>query len=472
MAATRRFITRTALLCAASFAACAAWADAPRFDAALAEATFQTVWDRVDGSAYDVRAQGVDWDAVGERYRPRALAAGSAGELRGILQAMLDEIGESHFTIMPASVNTVAEAAQAASAGPAPGAPRGPRYDTGLRARLVDGALRVVSVAEGSPAQRAGLAPGWVLQGIDGADLAGPVSELGNGPDGAAGRFGRVALEGYAMVLLESRSSDAAVDLDLRSPDGRARTLSLAPAPSGGEWVEAPMLPPMELRFHAGTEPLADGGCIAEVRFNVWVPAIGERLDQALPELRRCQAVLMDLRGNPGGIMGMMMTLGGHFVNETIRLGTLDTGEASLNFVAMPRRVTAAGERVQPIDGPMAILIDSLSMSTSEMFASGLQAAGRARVFGTASPGMALPAQTHRLPTGDSLMFAFARYEDPAGRRIEGEGVQPDHPVELDARALAAGGDPARAAALAWLRAQTVEQPIHDTPSQSHGVAR
>jgi carboxyl-terminal processing protease len=77
---------------------------------------------------------------------------------------------------------------------------------------------------------------------------------------------------------------------------------------------------------------------------------------------------------------------------------------------------------------------------------------GRARVFGTPSPGMALPAQMRPLPNGDRLMYAFADYIDGQGRRIEGVGVTPDVVVNIRRSDLASGNDPVMEAASAWLR--------------------
>jgi len=95
--------------------------------------------------------------------------------------------------------------------------------------------------------------------------------------------------------------------------------------------------------------------------------------------------------------------------------------------------------------------LDGMSASASEFFAAGMQATGRARVFGDPSAGQALPAAMLRLPSGDVMMHPIADHEDANGRRVEGVGVQPDTPAPLTRRALQAGGDPAMDAARAWL---------------------
>jgi carboxyl-terminal processing protease len=85
------------------------------------------------------------------------------------------------------------------------------------------------------------------------------------------------------------------------------------------------------------------------------------------------------------------------------------------------------------------------------VFAAGLQAIGRARVFGQPSAGRALPSTFISLPNGDILQVATGRLADPNGRAIEGEGVAPDVVVPLDRAALATGRDPVIDAALRWI---------------------
>src|SRR5690606_25990103 len=98
----------------------------------------------------------------------------------------------------------------------------------------------------------------------------------------------------------------------------------------------------------------------------------------------------------------------------------------------------------------LAILVDSSSYSASEIFAGGMQAIHRARVFGTRTPGGALPAVVERLPGGDVIQYAIGDFVTAAGDRIEGRGVVPDEVVVPRRDDLLAGRDPILEAALAW----------------------
>ncbi len=120
-----------------------------------------------------------------------------------------------------------------------------------------------------------------------------------------------------------------------------------------------------------------------------------------------------------------------------------------LELVAQPRRVTREGKAVEPFAGPLAILIDEGSASTSEIFAAGLRDHDRARVFGLPSAGAALPAVMDRLPNGDVFMHASMDYIRPNGERVEGRPVVPDVATPLRRSDLKAGRDAALEAALA-----------------------
>ena len=78
---------------------------------------------------------------------------------------------------------------------------------------------------------------------------------------------------------------------------------------------------------------------------------------------------------------------------------------------------------MRPVAGPLALLVDGGTASTSEIFAAGLEDAGRAEIFGGPSAGAALPSITTRLDTGDVLLYAIGDFRSARGRAIEGTGV-------------------------------------------------
>ena len=198
-------------------------------------------------------------------------------------------------------------------------------------------------------------------------------------------------------------------------------------------------------------------GRVGVIAFGFWMTSINATVDAAVDRFRRSDGLIFDLRGNPGGIALMMSGIAGYVLSTEAVLGrmqTRDTVNPPLTFPANPRLVTADGRRVTPFAGPVAILVDELTASTSECFAGGLQSLGRARIFGRRSAGQALPASTKQLANGDVLMYAIGDFVPSTGARLEGVGVVPDEAQALDQAALAAGRDTPLEAALRWIDGQ------------------
>jgi carboxyl-terminal processing protease len=180
------------------------------------------------------------------------------------------------------------------------------------------------------------------------------------------------------------------------------------------------------------------------------MPALAPAIDRAVDACRGAAGIILDLRQNHGGVLTMLMGVSGHFFDNARSLGTLRTRDSELRLVANPRFVSAEGTRVSPYSGPVAILVDETSYSASEVFAGGMQAAARARVFGARTPGGALPALMRKLPNGDVLEYAIADFVTVSGERIEGHGVVPDERVERSRVGVAAGEDAVLDAAVRW----------------------
>ena len=190
-------------------------------------------------------------------------------------------------------------------------------------------------------------------------------------------------------------------------------------------------------------------GRTAYVRFNLFLdlPRVMASFQQTVDSCKTCDGLIIDLRGNPGGIGGMAMGMAGFLVDKPDqRLGTMYLRDSTLNFVVNPRAKVFAG--------PVAVLVDGCSASTSEIFAGDLKDLGRARVFGTRTAAAASPSAFERLPNGDGFQYAVANYISEGGQPLEGLGVTPDVVVELTRAALLAGHDAVVDAAMDWIRSQ------------------
>jgi carboxyl-terminal processing protease len=445
-------IAAAALLVLGAAPAAAQEAVPPRaMDPALAEATFDSAWSILHRTYWDTTFGGVDWRGTREELLPRARAARTDAELRGVIQGMLDRLRTSHLVVIPG------DAAEALAAERAEGPPDDPG-DAGLELRWVDDALLVTRVLPGGAAEAAGIRPGWVVEAAGEMEEARIRAALARLPSTADPR----RFAAYAAQAMESAFQGAAGDtVRARFRDGGDRTVNAAlvlrePA---GRMATLGNLPPILARVETERVPAGDGREVGVIRFPIWLPVVAAELDRAVDALRGTAGIVIDLRGNPGGLGAMAPGFAGHFVDRRDTLGTMITRRDVMHLVINPRRVSPDARPVTPFAGPVAVLVDERSASTSEFFAGGMQALGRARVFGVPSAGQALPALMPRLPNGDVLLHAIADFVGPDGERWEGAGVVPDVPAPPARDALLAGRDPALESAVAWIRSEAVTAP-------------
>jgi carboxyl-terminal processing protease len=139
------------------------------------------------------------------------------------------------------------------------------------------------------------------------------------------------------------------------------------------------------------------------------------------------------------------------FFDRRATLGTMKLRAGEFRMVVFPEENGAAYK------GPLVILTDEASLSTSEILAGGLQENGRATVVGRRTGGMVLPSQVEALPGGARLQYVFADFKTPKGVLLEGRGVLPDVPVSITRRALLDGHDPTLDAALAVIARKKVQ---------------
>ncbi len=442
----RRPLAGTLLLAAtvAGLSACSGTAPAPQttpIEPDLAVATFDSAWALIDRNHYDPGHEGVDWDAVRAELRPQARTA-SLDSLHAVINRMIARTGLSHFGLMPRDAADALAEADVTDA-EASGSDRG---GLGLQLRLLDDRILVTEVDADSPAARAGIAPGWILESVGETRFATVIEKIGDDLEPADRE---IRLWSLAEALVRGPVGSE-VTVTLADAGDREQTLTLTRATLPGEVNKLGNMPPLNTRLdHRWLE--RDGQRLGLIRFNIWLLPIAGQFDAAMDTYRDADGIVLDLRGNLGGVGGMAMGMAGHFLDERVSLGEMRTRQTNLQFRVNPRLTNRAGQRVDPFAGPLAILQDGLSMSTSEIFAQGLQAHGRARVFGTTSGGQALPSRLETLPSGDVLQFAFADFISPDSVRLEGRGVIPDQEVPLRRDDLLAGRDAPLEAAVDWI---------------------
>jgi carboxyl-terminal processing protease len=400
--------------------------------------SFEYVWKTVRDKHWDPKLGGLDWQAVHDELRPRVESAQTMEAAREILRSMLERLHQTHFGIIPADAYD--------NIGVNGGAAETDHGQTGIDLRILSGRAIVSSVAADSPAREAGVRTGWEIVHIGKTDAAPLISRLtevaprSRLTDMVVARALRSKLDGPI-------GSDVTVDFS--DIDGKQVSKRVPRRAEPGDITRFGFLPPMVVSFDSKKLPAG-----AEyIRFNLFLKPdlVVTKFGEAIHDCGHCPGVIIDLRGNPGGIGAMAMGMAGFLISQPDqKLGTMYLRSLPIRFVIFPRPEVYAG--------PVAILVDGFTASTSEILAGGLQDLKRARVFGERTAGAALPSQIERLPNGDGFQYAIANYISESGRQLEGDGVTPDVAVPLDRKALSEGRDPVLESALNWLRAQNGTQ--------------
>jgi carboxyl-terminal processing protease len=389
--------------------------------------SFEKVWSTIRDKHWEKKPAGLDWDAVHAEFRPKIEKAKNIDEVRGLLTEMLGRLHQTHFGILPTHVYQAIGDTDAGGDG-----------SPGIDLRVVDGQVVVTEVDPGSPAEQAGVKAGWEILNAKGKDLTSGLHELTSDPSIPELVLTRALLARLSgpvggktkVTFLDGAGKMTSLELDLVEPRGKLSRFGNLP--DTYVWFESKRLGEAEY-----------------VRFNMFLdlPRVMESFGKAIADCGQCGGFIIDLRGNPGGIGGMAMGMAGYLVNKQgLRLGSMYTRDATLNFVINPR--------LGAYSGPVAVLVDAESASTSEIFAGGLKDLGRARVFGTRTAAAALPSVIERLPNGDGFQYAIANYISEGGKPLEGIGVQPDEEIKLSRQALLAGHDSVVDAALEWIKKQ------------------
>ena len=397
-------------------------------------ASFDEAWTTINDSFYDPTFGGLNWAAVRDELRPRVEAASTPDEARRVIVAMLGRLKRSHFVLLAAGLDD----------GPAPAG----EATLGVDLRVLDRDVVITHVADGSKAEEAGLAAGQILLAVDDQTAASWWRPVVAGSDPRA-----VSLAVWQRAqrgLRGAPGSRAAV----RVRDARGEhVMQVERVLESGDRVVLGDLPPFNPRVSARSVETPKGRAVGVIGFNVWMTSVNDPIARAIDRFRSAKGLVIDLRGNPGGLAAMISGVAGHLFAKPEILGRMKTRAAqeALVFKANPRLVTPEGVRVEPYAGLVAVLVDELTGSASECFAGALQSLGRARVFGRQTLGQALPASTRRLTNGDILMYVVGDFVTATGRPLEGEGVRPDEVVPLSLPVLRMGRDATLEAALRWV---------------------
>ncbi|WP_328871762.1 S41 family peptidase [Streptomyces sp. NBC_00287] len=255
-----------------------------------------------------------------------------------------------------------------------------------------DGRIEVTKVGAGSPAAAAGIRAGDRLRSVDGEKVDGrPVTEVvsllrGDATDAAAGTAVRLGLE---------RGT-------------RAWSLTVHRAELSTDSVTARRL----------------AGGVTVIRIDSFTKGSGDAVRTAVRQAPAADGIILDLRGNSGGLVTEAVTAASAFLDGGL-VATYDIDGEQRALHAEP-----GGDTTRPL----VALVDGGTMSAAELVTGALQDRGRAVVVGSRTFGKGSVQMPSRLPDGSVAELTVGHYRTPSGRGVDGHGLTPD--LEADAKAL------------------------------------
>ncbi|MFH9067825.1 S41 family peptidase [Streptomyces alboflavus] len=250
--------------------------------------------------------------------------------------------------------------------------------------READGRIEVSRVQRGGPADRAGIHEGDKLTAIDGKDVTGrPVTDV--------------------VSLLRGTRANTPVTLGLKRGT-RAWTETLRRA---------------RLSTDSVTVTRLRGGAVM-IKVAAFTKGSGEAVRRAVRRAPAGAGILLDLRGNSGGLVSEATTASS---------AVLDGGLVATYDVRGRQRALHA-KQGGDTERPVVALVDGGTMSAAELLTGALQDRGRAVVVGSRTFGKGSVQMPSKLPDGSVAELTVGHYRTPSGKAVDGRGITPDLEVE------------------------------------------
>ncbi|HKV37585.1 MAG TPA: S41 family peptidase [Blastocatellia bacterium] len=393
-----------------------------KLDRERAHAMLETAKSDIKRYYYDPAYHGMDVDARFKAADQRIDQATSNGEMFGIIAQALLDLNDSHTFFSPPR--------------------RAFTTQYGWQMQMVGDNCYVSAVKPGSDAEAKGVKPGDQVLSVSGFR-----------PD----RSNLWKLQ-YLFYSLKPVNG---LRLILQSPTGQTRQVdAMARVIQGAKVVDLTNVTESSQYFR----DLVNEDQLYRNRYYemgddalIWkMPEFDmddEGVDGMMDKARKRKALILDLRGNPGGRVSTLLRLIGDLFDHDVTVGEPRSRKSEKPMIAKSRGSRAFG-------GKVLVLVDSNSASSSEMLARVIQLEKRGTVIGDRSEGAVMEAQFHfyrggtdtQIPYGVQVTVADVIMTD--GKSLEKVGVTPDDLLLPSAADLAAERDPvlAHAAELAGLK--------------------
>jgi len=292
---------------------------------------------------------------------------------------------------------------------------RGNFSGIGAEIGIKDGQLVVVSPLKDSPAEEAGLLPGDQILQIDGKSTSDLEVE-------DAVKLIRGELGTTVTLTILREGWDSSQNFEITRANIQVPTVEW-------EMVEGNIIHLQLFSFTRNTALDLQRATLAAL-------------------LEGGDGLILDLRGNPGGLLDSAVSVAGFFIERgeivvTEKFTSDEDNEVLRSFGNGALR-----------NFPVVVLIDGGSASASEILAGAMRVQNSTLLIGEKSFGKGTVQQIESLSNDSTLKITIANWLLPDGTLIEGNGLEPDYPVEITDEDIAAGRDPQLEKAIEVLRTQ------------------
>ncbi len=367
--------------------------------------------------------KGIDWQAVGEELLPLSETIRTQDQFALLCHRLTARLEDSHAQLLPGTAR--------------PAAPTFPRWTSGIACLIDDRGNPVVyHIGKNSPAEKAGMQPGMTIVTVNDVPASVALEQCRNRYREYVG-FSSDRLLSYQAArwfMLQDHKNDP-VRITATDTQGKSHEFELTADAAVGYLPRLPV-PIAGIPDSANVSWKKIGDGIGYIYVRRISQDLVPMLDQAVEDLKDCQGMVIDVRGNSGG--------------------GFDASQAFRNF-----DLQDVNDQQRPhFKGPLAVLIDARCISAGEGWISWFRANQRARFFGETTAGASARKKTVDVCGGlFQARYPVKPYTGFLDRPIERQGIEPDVTIKQTATDLANGTDTALQAARRYLVEQGVEPP-------------
>ncbi len=360
---------------------------------------FEKVWDLINDRYYDPKLNGVNWVGVKTKYQPLIEKTVSDEEFYNILKQMTGEMNDAHTRFLTPREAVEFKKKEATT--------------VGILLTNLNGKTIVERVLEESEAAKANIKAGMLVRTIDGQTTAEKISEIEKS-------VGVSSSDRATNILIYRRllngEPETSVKIGLTDEKGKNFEVNLTRK-----------VVSQESKVYA--EKLASNmGYISVSSFR---SPVSDKFRQALLELKDTSGLIVDLRYNGGGNISEVLRMAGFLLDDEYPFGKYLRRDGDKK--QQMRDFSAGIKGGQIYSAPVVVLVSKYSASGSELFSSGLQEFGRAKVIGSQTCGCLLGiSRFYSMKGGGELHISDIGFLSAKGKIYEKIGVTPDKIVGLE----------------------------------------